>query len=335
MASTKVRAGWAFGAAGLLGIAFAACTGGAGDFAPASAPDGCGADCPPPVREPSPDGATGSSGGPPPPDASGDAANVEAGGPDAGPEAGPDAATGPDGGGLDDAGAPAVPSLLVSDPGSNRIDLVTTSGFVLHTYPAPVTQVAGVAFDRRKRDGFWVVGRDSGTTIYKIAWSGAALPPLTTEFPHPLYCGLEHFLGASEAEDVLLYVWTNSGGFQSAGGSYVSNGQDRLDMGFYNGGFESGFWGLSFLVYDEPGNVFQGWFTHGTTIERWQTASFQASLPATVTQARGLARTAAGEFWVADEATHHVVHLSATGEVLGGFDTPGSQPAGLSYDPGP
>jgi hypothetical protein len=36
-----------------------------------------------------------------------------------------------------------------------------------------------------------------------------------------------------------------------------------------------------------------------------------------------------------DETTHHVVYLSAAGDVLGGFDTPGTKPAGLSYDPGP
>jgi hypothetical protein len=321
--------GLVFGAALLLPVltVFAGCGGGA-DWDPFAYPDepseageGGDGDSASPAKDSGNDATVADV--TPPPDAAPDAAeDADAGG---GGDASPDASF--------DGGAPTGPTLLVSDPGGSRIDLVTTTGTILHTFTSPVTNVAGVAYDRRKRDGFWVVGRDA-TIIQKVAWSGASLPSVTPERAPSALCGLDYVVGATPADDELVYVYT--AGVEGVAGVLVSTGKEQFEAGFFLGTFEAGFWGVSMLVVDVPGNVFQGWFSHPTSdsIERWQTASLQQSLPITITEARGLARAANGEFWVVDETTHHVTHLSAAGDVLGGFDTPGTKPAGLSYDPG-
>ncbi|HEY2515723.1 MAG TPA: hypothetical protein VGI39_32865 [Polyangiaceae bacterium] len=285
-----------------------------------------------------------------PDDAGSDAATTDSG-TDAGAadDAGSDAATTDSG---SDAGAPdAAPSFrpcvvdldggtntfLISDPGTGHIDQVTMTGTVLQTYTAPMSNVAGVAFDRRARDGFWVVGTNSGNSIAKIAWSGAALPSLTTTRSYGNLRGLDYCLGTTAADDTLDLVDTNSNALDTFSGSLVSTGAFQFEMGFSApSGFQSGYWGVSVLATDITANVLRGWFARASSLELWQTSTQQgATVTMGVSDPRGLVLAPNGDFWVVDATAHKVVHLSSDGTTLGGFATPGTQPAGLSFDPGP
>jgi hypothetical protein len=106
-------------------------------------------------------------------------------------------------------------------------------------------------------------------------------------------------------------------------------------MGFYDNGFQSGYWGVSMLAADGVANVFRAWAARASILELWQTATLQGSVTMGVSNPRGLVQAPNGDFWVVDATAHQVVHMSSNGTVLGGFATPGTQPAGLSFDPGP
>lgn len=241
---------------------------------------------------------------------------------------------------IPDGGTPNGPTLLLSDTTANRIDLLTTTGAIIRQWTAPVTKVTGVSHDRRKRDGFWVIGRDSAAAFHKVSWAGAALGTV----PNPTFAGtpvrgLDHWIDPDGGAngDVLAFVQFN-GTVEALSGIYAADGGSQFQMGFFQTKFLTGFWGVSLLNYSEADNEMLGWFTHksdGGTVERWRTASLQATIATTISDPRGLARGPAGDFWVVDGAAKKVVHLSAAGTVLGSFDTPGTDPAGLSFDPGP
>jgi len=243
---------------------------------------------------------------------------------------------------LADSGAPTGPTLLLSDTTANTITLLTTAGAVLHTYSSPVSHVTGVSHDRRARNGFWVMDRDAAQTVHKVAWSGAALPSVTTAvFPGSSVRGLDHWVprDAGPDADLLTYVLKNGSNIDALNGINVGNGAGAFQMGFYDGKtFDAGFWGVSMLNFSESGNEMLAWVSHdiaSDALERWRTASYQTGVAISLAQPRGITRTESGEFWVVDAATKKVFHLDATGATLGSFSTPGNDPAGLSYDPGP
>lgn len=233
-------------------------------------------------------------------------------------------------------------TILVSDTTLNRIDLLTTSGVLLHSYTSPVANVTGVSHDRRVRDGFWIMGRDDAQTIYKRAWSGLALPSVTNTTPSFLGTnvrGLDHWVATDGGADLLTFIERNNQGVDALMGIRASDGVGTFSMGFFAGGsFDAGFWGVSMLNFSESANEMLAWVTHDISspaIERWRTASYQAGVPVAAPSPRGVTRTANGEFWVVDPTNARVVHLDGAGNVLGSFKTPGTDPAGLSYDPGP
>jgi hypothetical protein len=249
-----------------------------------------------------------------------------------------DAPSSPDGDANSGPGGPGGPrpKLLVSDPADNRVDLVTTTGTILASYTSPAGNVAGVAFDRRSRDGFWVIGSDSTDAIYKVPWSGAA-SALTVKAAQPLLGnnrGLDYFVGETPAQDLLVVVHTNPNGWEEALGLSTQGSLASTGNFIYQSQYQTGFWGVSFL--DSTAGRLHGWYTRGgNAVEEWDLPLFKGRTELGVAGARGVARTPAGEFWVVDVTTNRVEHLSTTGAKLDGFTAPGKSAAGLSYDPGP
>ena len=179
-------------------------------------------------------------------------------------------------------------------------------------------------------------------SVHKVAWSGAALPSVTTAvFPGSSVRGLDHWVprDAGPDADLLTYVLKNGSNIDALNGINVGTGAGAFQMGFYDGKtFDAGFWGVSMLNFSESGNEMLAWVSHdiaSDALERWRTASYQTGVAISLAQPRGITRTESGEFWVVDAATKKVFHLDATGATLGSFSTPGNDPAGLSYDPGP
>ena len=242
---------------------------------------------------------------------------------------------------LDDAGTPSGPTLLLTDTTANRIDLLSLTGAVLEQYPAPVQKVTGVSHDRRARNGFFVIGRDTPASIVKVSWAGATVATINNQFTGTPVRGLDHWRDDAGADGDMLAFEQHNGNVESVQGIFAVDAGTQFSMGFYNGAFQAGYYGISMLNFSEAANEILLWAAHtqpdaSTTIERWRTGGLQATiyLPSSIKDVRGLARGTQDDFWVVDGTNKKVVHVNASGVVLDSFATPGTDPGGLSFDPG-
>jgi DNA-binding beta-propeller fold protein YncE len=236
--------------------------------------------------------------------------------------------------------------LLLADSGEGVVFLLALDGTALVTYHSPVPDVTGVAHDRRAGDGFWLIGRSQPYTFYKLDWqgntmrtvqntAGASGASLEWEVVDNDVRGLDYYADPNPALDVLEFVKLNVNRVDTATTIYASSGAPVESAGFFLGSTpESGYWGCH--VLDNLMNEQRRWCTRrGSTLERYNTATVEVTLPLSAGDPRGVALDEQGDFYVVDRAAAKILVLDPQGATMRSFATPGAAPEGLSYGLGP
>ena len=234
---------------------------------------------------------------------------------------------------------PASAHLLVTDTSSNSIFQVDLSGALQDQWRSPVARVYGVAHDKRTTDGFWVVGYPivgvpgANRPFRRLSFGGAVTATLTYSFfSQDGFHGLDFALGSDPSRDVLVFTMQNRNIIDTVAGAQAIDGV----RAFEGGGLEntSRWYGLQVERYGcDDANSLVFWTTHNSSLvlREWQTGAVLRTYALPSTDARGLARTPYGDFYVVDGAQRRVLHLDPQGNFLGAFATPGPSPADVSY----
>jgi len=275
----------------------------------------------------------------PPVDGGGDA-NTDTGPSDGGPidggpidggpiDSGPGDA-GTDGGPVDsgpgDAGGGAT--LLITDVGENAVYHLRLDGSTITRYAPMVAQIRGVSFDRTATGGFWLSSNTSTLRGYRCDWSGAVVDMVDTGRSTREVYGMDAWINGSGDQELAI-INLNSASVDVIS-SFTTDGTFRSAAGHVVGGLTTGFWGTSVTGF--MGGT-ERWVTRRstTTLEYFEVATQISSTSLPVGDLVGVARTSAGTFYVVDQMNARVVHYDDTFMEIDRFDTPGSQPAGISY----
>lgn len=109
----------------------------------------------------------------------------------------------------------ATGRLLLTDSANSSIYVLDANGRVLDVLASPTPTPTGVAFDRRNRDGFWLVGTGDNH-LYKLDMAGVVVDSrLAFGVNEVDIRGLDFWLGA-DGKDYLALIATNSNGIQCA-----------------------------------------------------------------------------------------------------------------------
>ena len=229
------------------------------------------------------------------------------------------------------------PFLLISDPGSDKIYKVDTSGATIAIFDSPVDEVRGITHDKRNTGQFWVVGVGDIHSFYKVdlesgEFLGTVPNSLSGGIGNDDIRGLSFFLGGQSSEDVFFESVVNTNFIDGVHGCYVDTGGWVFKSSYPAyplPGFLEGYWGVAAI--DVVGT--EHWATNYdfNRIEHRDLGYLLSSFDIPMEEPRGMALGAEGGFWVLDAATKTVFHLSDSGATLSSWAAPGVNPQGLSY----
>ncbi len=267
--------------------------------------------------------------------------------PDAGPEDTGPADTGPAGctypplmidGPFSPGPPPASAHLLLTDTSSNTIFRVSLTGAVLQQWPSPVARVYGVSHDRRDPTGFWIAGfprigeAGANRPFRRLDFTGAVTADLAySQFSTDGFRGTDFALGPTPADDVLVFSMNNRNNIDTISGALTTDGTRWFEGGLLS---TNGWNGVHVERYacNTPDSLVY-WTTRAgaLVLREWPIDGESRTHVLPTTDPRGVTRTPYGDFYVVDGAQRRVLHLDASGNLLGSFATPGPNPADVSY----
>lgn len=239
-----------------------------------------------------------------------------------------------------DAGSAGPGQILVTDPVANRIYLLDQAGALLHDYPSPIAGVHGVAYDRRRHDGFWIAGRGATNPLFtKLDWSGAVVghldyaPDRLFQFVDEGVKSIDYALGAEARGDAIGFLFPNYNHVDVVGLAPTAtvgwSGETSI------GGLALGFQGVHIKRFSlSAAELLEFWSTKDGAIARWGWATstpLEQHPIAGSPVMGGVDEAADGSFWVTDTAARTLIHLDAMGAQIGAsVSTPGQSVADLS-----
>lgn len=234
---------------------------------------------------------------------------------------------------------PASAHLLVTDTSSNTIFRVSLTGSVLQQWPSPVARVYGVAHDRRTPDGFWIAGYPivgnvgANRPFRRLSFAGVVTADLVyREFSTDGFHGTDFALGPTPADDVLVFAMNNRNNVDTISGALTRDGARWFEGGRLDPATR--WYGVHVERYAcADGNSLVYWTTRASALvlRDWPVDGELRTYPLPTTTPRGVARTPYGDFYVVDGGQRRVLHLDASGQLLGSFATPGPNPGDVSY----
>lgn len=234
---------------------------------------------------------------------------------------------------------PASAHLLLTDTSSNTIFRVSLTGSVLQQWPSPVARVYGVAHDRRTPDGFWIAGYPivgnvgANRPFRRLSFAGVVTADLAyASFSTDGFHGTDFALGPTPADDVLVFAMNNRNNVDTISGALTRDGARWFEGGRLDPATR--WYGVHVERYAcADGNSLVYWTTRASALvlREWPVAAELRTYPLPTTTPRGVARTPYGDFYVVDGGQRRVLHLDASGVLLGSFATPGPNPGDVSY----